>query len=71
MGCIVVGGVVRQEAVLLGPTAVVATGLRNTLLCRLHHLLVLAPAILEPDLHLQHTERVAPFTVCYVMLIGL
>ena len=62
VGCIVVGGVARQQPVLLRASAVVAAGLRNTLLCCLHHLLVLAPAVLEPDLNLQHTERVAPFT---------
>jgi hypothetical protein len=68
VGCVVVGGVVRQQAVLLGATAVVATGLRNSLLCRLHHLLVLASAVLEPDLNLQNTEPMAPFTVTSELL---
>lgn len=53
VGRVVVAGVARQEAVLLGPTAVVA-GLRDPLLGRLHHLLVLASSVLEPNLNLQH-----------------
>ena len=68
MGCIVVGGVARQQSVLLRTTAIVATGLRNTLLCRFHHLLVFAPAVLEPDLNLQHTERMVPVTVTSCLL---
>jgi hypothetical protein len=38
---------------LLGPTIVViVVGLRNTLLCGFHHLLILASPVLEPDFNL-------------------
>ena len=57
MRSVVTAGVARQQAVLLWPTAVVATGLRDALLRGFHHLLVLASAVLEPDLNLQHTEE--------------
>jgi hypothetical protein len=58
VGCIVAAGIARQQPVLLGPTIVVIVGLRDTLLSSLHHFLVLASSVLEPDLHLQHTQHV-------------
>jgi hypothetical protein len=50
---VVVAVVAWQQPVLLGPTIVIVVGLRDALLSSLHHLLVLAPPVLEPDLHLQ------------------
>jgi hypothetical protein len=55
---VVVAGVARQQPMLLGPTVVVIVGLRDALLSGLHHLLVLASSVLEPDLDLQQTECV-------------
>jgi hypothetical protein len=58
VGSVVIAGVAWQQPMLLGPTIVVIVGLRDTLLSGLHHFLVLASSVLEPDLHLQRREYV-------------
>jgi hypothetical protein len=56
VGGVIVAGVAWQQPMLLRPTVVIV-GLRNTLLSSLHHFLVFASPVLEPDLHLQQAEH--------------